>query len=228
MQRRASAYNGYTIEATDGYVGTVSDILFEDDNWKLRWFVIDTGPWLATRKILIHPSALERPDIAQRAFPVALTKAKIEKSPEIRTDAPVSRQMDSRLSDYYGFAPTWGGGFYGGTELAFGGGAMSDGPGWQNRAPSEAGDPHLRSLVEVIGYHIRALDGNVGHLEDFVVDDETWKIDYALVDTKNWGFGHHVLVSPAEIEAVDWGDRCFRLNLTRYKIKSSPSWQEPT
>jgi hypothetical protein len=227
MQRRASAYNGYTIEAVDGNVGVVSDILFEDNNWKLRWFVIDTGSWLARRKILIHPSALERPDIKLRAFPVTVTKAKIEQSPDIRSDEPVSRQMDQQLSDYYGYSPTWGGGFFGGSGLEFGAGMMSDTAGWQNRGPAETGDPHLRSLTEVTGYHIRALDGDLGHLEDFVVDDETWKIEYALIDTKNWGFGHHVLVSPAEILAVDWGDRSLRINLTCYKIKSSASWEAP-
>jgi len=227
MQRRASAFNGYTIEAPDGNVGYISDILFEDDDWKLRWFVINTGSWLLGRKILIHPGSLGRPDIRLRAFPVTLTKVEVEASPEIGSDEPVSRQMDHDLTNYYGYSPTWGGGFDSGDGFALTAGMMSNGNGWQNYEAPKTGDPHLRSLGEVTGYHIHALDGDIGHLEDFLVDDESWKIDYAVVDTKNWGFGKHVLVSPAEIKAVNWAERYIRLDLTRYKIKSSPSWKEP-
>jgi hypothetical protein len=78
MQRRASAFKDYTIEAPDGKVGQISDILFEDNTWKLRWFVINTGPWLLGRKLLIHPAALGRPDILLHAFSVTLTKAEVE------------------------------------------------------------------------------------------------------------------------------------------------------
>jgi hypothetical protein len=126
-----------------------------------------------------------------------------------------------QLNDYYGYSPTSGGDFYGDDGLGLG-------AGWQSHGASEAGDPHLHSLAEVTGYHIHALDGDIGHLEDFLVDDETWKIEYAVIDTKNWGFGHHVLVSPAEIKAIDWRERYLRINLTCYRIKCSPFWQKPS
>jgi hypothetical protein len=118
MQRRVSAFNGYTIEATDGNVGFVSDILFEDNNWKLRWFVVDTGPWLLGRKILIHPAALGRPDIRLRAFPVTLTKVQVDASPDISSDQPVSGQMDQNLNTYYSDSSMYGGGFYSADGLA--------------------------------------------------------------------------------------------------------------
>ena len=189
--------------------------------------MINTGSWLLGRKILIHPAALGRPDISLRAFPVTLTKAEVEASPDIGSDEPVSRQMDQDLSAYYGYSPGFSGGFYSGDGLELSAGEMSYGDSWQTQVVAEPGDPNLRSLAEVTGYHIHALDGDIGHLEDFLVDDETWKLDYAIVDTKNWGFGKHVLVTPAEIKAVNWNERYFRLDLTRYNIKCSPSWKEP-
>jgi hypothetical protein len=227
MQRRASAFKGYTIEAIDGKVGSITDILFEDDNWRLRWFVINTGAWLAGRKILIHPSSLQQADIRQRAFPVTLTMTQVEAGPDIRSDEPISRQMDHALNDYYGYEPAWGGGLYGGAGYGLSSGSLAQANGWRNRDAALTGDQHLRSLDEVTGYHIHALDGDIGHLEDFLIDDESWKIDYAVVNTKNWGFGKHVLVAPAEVKEIDWAGRYMRLELTRYNIKCSPSWKEP-
>ena len=47
---------GYVIEADDGRLGTVSDFLFEDTSWVIRWLVVDTGHWLSGRKVLLPPS----------------------------------------------------------------------------------------------------------------------------------------------------------------------------
>ena len=160
MQRRLSAFNNYTIEAPDGNVGYVSDILFEDNSWKLRWFVITAGSWLFGRKLLIHPTALERPDIRQRAFPVTLTKAQVEASPEINRDPPVTVQMQQNLNACYAYSPIMDIGAYGGY-----GAGSADGNFWRQNDAAQAGDPNLRSLAEIVGYHIHALDGDIGHLE---------------------------------------------------------------
>lgn len=227
MRRRASDFTGYTIEATDGKVGHISDILFEDQTWKVRWFVIDTGSWLIGRRILIHPAALERPDIRNRAFPVSLTKYQVEASPDLRSDQPVSLQMDQDLSDYYGFSSLSGGGNYG----SFGSGLLGDGMsrGVMERRPyvSNPGDCQLLSVASTTGFQIHALDGDIGHLDDFLLDDESWTIEFAVVATNNWGFGKHVLVSPADIKSTNVPARYVPINLTRYAIKCSPSWQHP-
>ena len=57
-------------------------------------------------------------------------------------------------------------------------------------------DCHLRSSNAVIGHHIGATDGEIGHLEDLLIDDHTWAIRYLIVNTSNWWSGHRVLVSP--------------------------------
>jgi hypothetical protein len=227
MQRRASDFTGYTIEASDGKVGVVSDILFEDQNWKLRWFVINTGSWLMGRKILIHPAALERPDIGQRAFPVSLTKLQVEASPDLRSDQPVSGQMDQDLSDYYGYSSMWGDSYYGGQGLDLFGDGASEPRAGQTFAPSGADDRQLLSIAEITGFPIHALDGDIGHLDDFLVDDGSWTIEFAVVATKNWIGGRHVLISPADIRATNVPERYVPITLTRYKIKCSPSWKAP-
>jgi sporulation protein YlmC with PRC-barrel domain len=76
----------------------------------------------------------------------------------------------------------------------------------------------------VSGYQIQALDGEIGHVEDFVIDDETWGIRYLIVDTRNWWPGKKVLVSPQWIERVSWDQSKVFANLLRETIKQAPEY----
>lgn len=91
-------------------------------------------------------------------------------------------------------------------------------------AAAAIADPHLRSAREVIGYHIQAKNGDIGHVEDFIVDDEAWAIRYMVVDTQNWLPGKKVLVAPVWIESIHWAEAKVRVTLTRAKIKKSPEF----
>src|SRR5690606_7121713 len=86
---------GYGIQATNGSIGSVGDLLFDDESWTVRWAVVDTGTWLPGRRVLLPPSALGRPDPTLQQFPVDLTRQKVKDSPDAGTDRPVSRQMEA-------------------------------------------------------------------------------------------------------------------------------------
>jgi len=90
----------------------------------------------------------------------------------------------------------------------------------------KAWDPHLRSTDSVQGHNLQALDGEIGHVEDFVIDDETWAIRYLIVDTRNWWPGKKVLISPQWIERVSWSESKVFVNLSREAIKQSPEYTE--
>jgi hypothetical protein len=109
MLRVGSALRGYAIEASDGEIGTVSDFLFDDTTWRVRWLVVGTTSWLTGRKVLVYPSAIGKVDYEQRIVSVSLTKAQVKDSPAILLDQPISRQMQTGLLDYYGWDPLWGG-----------------------------------------------------------------------------------------------------------------------
>jgi hypothetical protein len=233
MMQVISALKGFAIEASDGRIGAVADFLFDDGSWRVRWLVVDCGTWLPGRKVLTHPSAILLNDLEPRRFVVALTKAEVEKSPLLAEDQPVSQQMEDRLHTYYGWDPLWGGPY------------LSETPGaiaWPYMAPPYFGlglgaveaqgkranlhgsDPHVRSVNEVTGYHIRAVDGEIGHIENFMIDDADWSIHYFVVDTRNWWFGERVLISPRAVKAIEWFDRRVELDASREQVKSSPRW----
>ena len=229
MLRNIKDLRGYAIRATDGVIGEVDDFYFDDENWAVRYLVVDTGSWLSGRKVLISPLAIGHPDWLGQLLPVSLTKAQVEKSPDIDTKKPVSRQQEAAYSSYYSYPYYWGGaGLWG----------MGGYPGsltTENRieealkagraaAATTSEDCHLRSCRSVVGHHVHATDGDLGHVEDFLADEHTWAIRYLIVDTSNWWGGHQVLIAPQWITAVSWSDAKVSVDLTRQAIKEAPSY----
>jgi uncharacterized protein YrrD len=232
MLTAGSTFKGFAIEAKDGRIGAINDLLFDDQTWKVRWLIVDTGGWLPGRQVLIHPSAILQENDLKHELHVSLTKAQVAASPSIFEDQPVSRQMELHLYDYYGWDPMWGASYFGASPNAiaapfssppqFGGTVMRDAS--SPAPPADSGDPHLRSIAAVTGYHILATDGEIGHVEDFLVDRASLGIRYLIIDTKNWWPGEHVLMSPFAVKEIRWSDRQIQLNVDRKKVKGSPPW----
>src|SRR5271168_2945634 len=97
----ASVIKGYAIAASDGRLGTVSDFLFDDASWLIRWLVVDTGNWLSGRKVLLPPFVLGHLDPESCQFTVKLTMQQVKDSPDVDMHLPVSRQMEADIFDYY-------------------------------------------------------------------------------------------------------------------------------
>ena len=240
MLLKASTIIGCSIRATDGEIGSVTDLLFDDERWAIRWVVVDVGSWLSDRRVLLPSSQLGEARSGVTAISVDLTRDQVEGSPDIDNDRPVSRQMERSLYEYYGWAPYWpvGGAYvpplgYAGAGLAYPlagtdgrPGAPLNGtpPGNITRPEQPPGDPHLRSVTEVTGYYIEGSDDDVGHVEDFLVEASNWTVRYLVVDTRNWWPGKQVLIAPPWIGSIAWSDRKVRVNRTRQEIKSAPEY----
>jgi sporulation protein YlmC with PRC-barrel domain len=230
MLTNASTINGYAIAAEDGKLGTVSDFLFDDASWRIRWLVVDTGNWLPGREVLLPPFVLGHIDEDKREFAVRLTMKQVEGSPEINLHRPVSRQMETDMYDYYGWSPYWGTGFYmGGYGYAPSRMLSTPALGTARLAADVADerrqeDPHLRSTASVSGYHIHATDGEIGHVQDFLLEEADWSIHYLIVDTKNWWPGAKVLISPRSVRVIDWTNGLINLDIDRQRVKSSPAY----
>lgn len=223
MLTKAKDLTGYALEGKDGEIGKVKDFYFDDRHWAVRYLVAETGTWLTERKVLLSPYSLLKVDTDKKRVVVELTKKQIEDSPALSTDKPVSAQFEASYYNYYGWPIYWQGSY------AWGNYPMIVREPRKRDEPDTVGkewDPHLRSANEVRGYHIQAQDGEIGHVYDYVIDDETWAIAYLVVDTKNWLPGRTVLISPKWIESVNWEDARVRINLTRDAIKRSPEYSE--
>jgi len=224
MLYKAKELNNHQMNASDGEIGKVKDLYFDDRYWTVRYLVANTGNWLTGRTVLISPYALDGVDPEEKQINVKLTMKEIEKSPSLEADKPVSRQYEQSYYGYFG----WPGYWYG--PYTWGGYYYPILPPVRSQTPSEKDkwDPDLRSTDEVRGYHLMAKDGDIGHIADFLVDDKTWAIRYLVIDTRDWLPGKHVLVSPEWMEDVNWVLREVSMDLIRDTVKQAPEYTDET
>ena len=208
MQCNIKHLIGYSLGAIDGEIGNVEEFYFDDKTWTIRYMIVKTGGWLLGRKVLISQDSLQEPDWEKKEFPVNLTKEQIQSSPYIDTDKPVSRQMEIELYGHYLWQPYWGNGYYGGSGI------------WNmtNEYPLISAetvkntdsdehlndDQHLRSTHSITDYHLQAIDGDIGHVTDFIMDDVTWQLKYLIINTHNYIGGKKVLIAVENIKEVSW------------------------
>jgi hypothetical protein len=223
MLIRVKTLKGYKLKGLDGELGKIKEFYFDDQHWAVRYLVADTGTWLNDRSVLISPYSLVALNIEERYIDIDLTKKQIEKSPSLDSDKPVSRQFELAYYGYYGMPLYWGGPFMWGSDSKL----VRDREKWRKLNPdAKAWDPHLRSTYDVSGYNIQARDGEIGHVEDFIIDDDTWAIRYLIIDTKNLWPGKKVLLSPQWIERISWDESKVFVNLSSDSIKQSPEYTE--
>lgn len=221
-----------TIGATDGVIGSVQDVYFDDEAWVIRYLVVKTGTWLSDREVLISPYSAREWDWEGKVLPISITREQVKNSPVIDTQKPVSRQQESGYLGYYGYPPYWGGGGFWGPVAS---------PGMRLRQVSNSNklseaevirrqheDPHLRSCNAVVGYHLHASDGEIGHVQGYLVDDNSWAIRFLIVNTSNWWLGHQVLIAPEWIQSVSWSQSTVTADLERQAVKTSRSYDPNT
>jgi hypothetical protein len=196
----AAMTQGYAVAGTDGRLGTVIDLLFDDASWTMRWLVVRTGDWFPNHDVLLPVSAVGQLDPVRREFRVALTVQQIRDSPRIERDLPVSRQEEA------------------GSPLRRA--AVGRLAGYAVLSASGANDPHLRSMEAVLGHLVHANDGLIGHVDDFLVDDAAWSIRFIKIDTRDWGPARRVSLSPRLVRRIDWLARAVHLHVDRRAIES--------
>jgi uncharacterized protein YrrD len=204
-------------------LGAVKEFYFDDKHWTVRYLVADTGGWLSGRQVLLSPHAVSGVDRQERVVSVRLTKKRVEDSPSLDADKPVSKQFEESYHSYYGWPVYWSGPYVGAYPQLV--------PAPKGRPDAgdkhENWDPHLRSTRHLTGHTVVASDGEIGHVDDFVIDDDSWAVRYLIVATHNWWPGKKVLISPRWIESINWDHMAtMQIGLRREAIRNSPEYTE--
>lgn len=223
MLFKAKTLKKYKLKGKDGKIGRVKEFYFDDKHWAVRYLVADTGNWLTERQVLISPYSVISINNEEEIIGVDLSEKQIEESPSLESNKPVSRQFEMAYYDYYGLPAYWYGAYMWGAYPDL----KRDNKEWEKRKEQEKSwDPHLRSTDDVIGQHIKASNGGIGHVEDFIIDDEAWAIRYLVIDTKNWWPGKEILISPQWIDHFSWDELKVYVNVPRESIKHAPEYTD--
>lgn len=223
MKQSLRELEGFTIEIKDGTKGRVRDFLFDEKRWVIRYLEGKFTSLQPARNILIPRVFLKPPVWDGSLFPTELTKIQIDKCPELRDHLPVSRKYEEELNRHYKIAPYWSAAYFGPMGNYY--------PPRPLNVPSKAVeeddiDTILRSFNEVRGYHIEALDGRIGHIDDLIIDDIDWQVVYAVVDTSNWlPWSKKVLIAIEWMDKISYVDGLVKINLKIDTIKKADEYQ---
>ncbi len=230
MLNKAKNLKNFTLHCADGEIGKVKDFYFDDQTWGIRYLLINTGNWLLNRQVLVSPLSILSVNNDEAYITTKLTKEQIENSPNLESEKPVSEQFQKAFHSYYEY-PLYAGhvGYAGiGTVLPINPIDSFNDKHIDNYENDTEWDPHLRSTHIVSGYGIQALEDQFGHVDDFVIDLETWKIHYLEIKTTNWFQGRKVLISCNWINQISWSESLVYINLSADEINKSPEYTEET
>ena len=230
MLRSIKQLYGDELRATDGEIGKITDFYFEDRNWAVRYVVVDTGPWLSGRLVLISPHVFTNFDLDGVRRRVNLTRDRIQNSPGFDSHKPVSRQYEEDYYRYYGWPQYWkGDGLWGMSAspiMELTAKYRPDEPGSDYTPPKRA-DTHLRSTQALNGYHIQTEEGTIGHVIDFIVDHETWAICHLVIETGHWFSGKEIVISPNQIDRISYEESKVFVSVTKESILKAPEYHVP-
>jgi uncharacterized protein YrrD len=243
----AGKIRGAPVMATDGEIGSVDDFYFDEKvspreggshgltdggsrndetpSWTVRYVLVDTGRWFSAKRVLLSPMSVAGP-WSRAGVNVTLTRDQVWHSPQIDSSTLSPEQVED-IRRHYGYPIYWGAaGIWGSFENP---GALIAAPTLPPRPP---GGPvvrveaeHLRSVNASTGYHLHASDGAIGHVDDFLIGETTWRIRYLLVDTSNWIGGKWVVVRTDEIRSIDRDRGVLHVAASRDDIRNSPSFE---
>jgi sporulation protein YlmC with PRC-barrel domain len=236
MTRTMKGILGSDVVGTDGELGRVTDVYFDDRTWTVRYLVVQPSDVNRSTPFLLSPIAVAAvPDEGQ--IQAEITRDLAVQAPDIGEEQPVSRRMEQASMDHYGWGYYWEGPELWGrwaTPL----GLATPGPRarphgmFSEPVPPEVEEEleeersTLRSVSEVGGYHVQATDDEIGHIEDMLLDEETWRIHCLVVDTSNWWFGKTVTVPADLFGRIEWAEQKIHVDATREQVKESSEYDE--
>lgn len=212
---------GTKLLATDGEIGHIHDVYFDDQSWALRYLVVETGGWLSGRQVLLSPQAFGSYHPESETLSINLLKQQIEASPPTESHRPVSRQYEEAYYRYYGWPAYWNGD----AMTALGAYPILLPPTAEEIATRKQHvkerELHLRSAHAVTGYAIEAIDGTIGHVSGFLLEERDWQIHDVVVEAGHWYSHKEVLIPTQEIKRISYDDSKVFVTISREQIKKT-------
>lgn len=206
MQLTAEQITRTPLQAPDGEIGRCKDLMFDEDSWVVRYLVADTHKWFPFgQKVVISPIAVDAEHWnPEESIPVRMSKEEIKNAPPLSSHLPVSREYEIKMFRYYGYGYYWmGAGLWG--TYPHPSPLINTPPGDEDVDFDKDRSTGLRSMSEIDGYTVKATDGTLGHVSDFILDDKSWLISRLKVSTRDILPGGEEYLIPVEwVREIDW------------------------
>lgn len=202
---------GSAVDAPDGNVGTLRDLVFDRDTWSIRYLVVRVEGWIRRHRVLLATEAVRRADWSGGRLEVFPTREVIKKSPHLDDIPTIPRRQELDLVRHFGWKPYWQTGVVG----------VPDGPGISSPTvpetlPTEEAAPaSLWNVLELIDYAAVAVDQPLGSIGDVLFDDEDWTIRQLAVGVGGWAGGRRIVIPTGQIQMIDWDHREVRLPVAK-------------
>jgi sporulation protein YlmC with PRC-barrel domain len=222
--REASSLINFSLYSQDGEeVGQVLDVLFDDKEWVVRYIEVDLTPLGLEKKVLIPPDSIEIPDWEVERVLVPMKGEELRSLPSLPLDEPVSRPYLIELYEKSGWIPYW-------VESKF----HDERPG-PKKLKAQLGDeeqrgqdPHLFNLGEMSEYRVEATDGDVGYVDELILDEEEFVVYYLVVaieaEIPEEESSKNVLVAPDWVTDFDRGMITVRVDVDRETLAAAPEY----
>ena len=201
----------------DTSIGDVVDMYFDEAGWRSCYLVIETGSLFSGKRSLVPLSYLERADWIARRLALRITEAGLQSVGCNDLDKNVASQLEKHGAGYVAWPPP--------AHKPEGSTAQVPLGDPNDPGTDDVGKPLLRSAKEVVGYAIEATDGPCGHIDDLLIDDATWRIEFLLVNPRNFLPGTPRAVPAPWVEACDWLSHSMRMNVDRDRIRECPTYE---
>jgi hypothetical protein len=233
MLTSLSRLHGSAVQGFDGEVGSVARFLLQVNPWVVRYIVVSTGTWSEGGEVLISPWSIAPGTVISDRVALSLNRDQVRQSPRYDAEEALTREHERALLAHYGYPMYWVGPMLWGPVPAAAGMPPPEPAG---PTPTSDDDRHLGTTMvdspvagladsrQVVGTHLQARDGDIGHVHDFLVESESWRVRYLVIDTKNWWTGRQVLIAPEWIDSFEWPDHKVHVSVDRAAIENAPEY----
>ncbi len=223
MIRSCKSLEGYSLHALDGEIGHLKTLHFNDEDWSIKYLVIDLGGFWSEKKVLLLPSASYEFSWIEQNISVKLTREQIKSSLPYNADLPVSDQHEliNRINfkSLYLIEP-WSGSFL---PLWFP--DLSAGQALKNLV-QEIGDKDLRCVKMITGYKVVLNDKELGKVEDFILDCNEWKLREIVIETNHLLHSSKKIIPVSKIKVFDTDNEKIELDLSSTELEDYPDYKE--
>jgi sporulation protein YlmC with PRC-barrel domain len=223
MLRSCKSLEGYSLNASDGEIGHLKTIHFNDEDWSVKYLVVDIGSFWNEKKVLVLPNASYQFSWIEQNISVKLTRNQIKEALPYSSDLPVSDQHELinklNFKSLYLIEP-WSGSFL---PLWFP--DLKAGQALQNIV-QEIGDKDLRCAKTITGYQVVLKDKEFGKVEDFILDCNEWIIRDIVIDANHILHSNKKIIPVSKIKVFDTDNQKIELELSSHELLDYTDYNE--